>query len=872
MGIKFNARTNAIETDATSIDFTQPITTPASTTSLAGLNIAEGVAPSAPVDGDVWVTAAGEFNARLNGVTVDLSGGGVTASGTPVDSQLAVWTGASDIEGDANLTWNGTSQYLSIGSDGGRIARTGASSMAFQTDTGTAWMTYTAGVLLVQNTTRMDGGNILKFYGTGASPRVNVYANNATGALVIDNESGFTKLNVEKPVEIGSLTQGESITVPASYTGLVSKQYSGVGNTSLMEQSDSGVLMGVANYAEVLYTFNNPTASADPGGGFFRVNNASFASATELYVDDLDLSNLDQAWFWSMLNVGDILMLHQTSDRTKWLHAEVSSITDNTGWYTIGISPIESSGTVFTNAATVGFIVKRATETFGGTGQTTYATGDILYASGANTLSKLAAGTNTHVLTLSGGVPTWAAAAGGGNVSNTGTPVNNQLAIWTDATTIEGDAKVTFDGSSFAAYGDGTATDLHYLGLDSTNRFRFECGTNYGMILYEDDNVSTEDQFFYIGNDSLSTGNQNILFRDGGADWYHAEYFGTTARYRHIGPIEIQGTTDHVGTGGLGTGIDSNYIQLWGKSLTLDHEPMITCGDLDIDHTVANIIETCFHFDQTTTAADPGAGNLRWNNATPGSVTNWYVDDLESTGKDASFVLSNLSNGDVITLRSQWDDADYMVASVNGTPTDNTGYWTIPVTVIHAGGRPATGDPVHLLVDWVNPLQNNVYARKSTGTQTVSSTTFTTATNYSGISLDAGVYLCSGQFRVNRNNTSNNVQIRWTSSTYRTSSPSTDMDSSRTRVFFTYSDSGGTTQFAQMVGDATTAVALNLSTNASTSWVQVEGVFTVNSATTLDWEIRTSNVATSIRMEDGGVIKFTKISGSTTTTSGTYLS
>jgi len=40
----------------------------------AGLNIAEGVAPTVPNDGDVWVTAAGAFNARLNGVTVDLSG------------------------------------------------------------------------------------------------------------------------------------------------------------------------------------------------------------------------------------------------------------------------------------------------------------------------------------------------------------------------------------------------------------------------------------------------------------------------------------------------------------------------------------------------------------------------------------------------------------------------------------------------------------------------------------------------------------------------------------------------------------------------------------------------------------------------------
>jgi hypothetical protein len=48
--------------------------------------------------------------------------------------------------------------------------------------------------------------------------------------------------------------------------------------------------------------------------------------------------------------------------------------------------------------------------TSGGTGQTTVAVGDILYGSGVNTWSKLAAGSDTNVLTLSGGVPTWAAA------------------------------------------------------------------------------------------------------------------------------------------------------------------------------------------------------------------------------------------------------------------------------------------------------------------------------------------------------------------------------------------------------------------------------------------------------------------------------
>lgn len=59
-------------------------------------------------------------------------------------------------------------------------------------------------------------------------------------------------------------------------------------------------------------------------------------------------------------------------------------------------------------------------ETRGGTAQTTYTTGDILYASGADTLSKLAIGTNGYVLKVNTGVPTWAAEAGGGGGTTNG--------------------------------------------------------------------------------------------------------------------------------------------------------------------------------------------------------------------------------------------------------------------------------------------------------------------------------------------------------------------------------------------------------------------------------------------------------------------
>ncbi len=44
--------------------------------------------------------------------------------------------------------------------------------------------------------------------------------------------------------------------------------------------------------------------------------------------------------------------------------------------------------------------------------------------------------------------------AGGGNVSNTGTPLNNQVAVWTNDTTIEGTTGLTYDGANFQLTGD----------------------------------------------------------------------------------------------------------------------------------------------------------------------------------------------------------------------------------------------------------------------------------------------------------------------------------------------------------------------------------------------------------------------------------
>lgn len=71
-----------------------------------------------------------------------------------------------------------------------------------------------------------------------------------------------------------------------------------------------------------------------------------------------------------------------------------------------------------------------------GTNITTYTTGDILYASATNVLSKLAAGSNTNVLTLTAGVPAWTAPAGGGAaLSNDTATATNVYPMFAAATT-----------------------------------------------------------------------------------------------------------------------------------------------------------------------------------------------------------------------------------------------------------------------------------------------------------------------------------------------------------------------------------------------------------------------------------------------------
>lgn len=96
-------------------------------------------------------------------------------------------------------------------------------------------------------------------------------------------------------------------------------------------------------------------------------------------------------------------------------------------------SPVTTSGTL---AVTLSGTALPAIN--GGTAQTTYATGDLLYASASNTLSKLTVGSTNQVLTVSGGIPIWASPSSSPAAINVVSKTSNYTAVANDYVKVDG--------------------------------------------------------------------------------------------------------------------------------------------------------------------------------------------------------------------------------------------------------------------------------------------------------------------------------------------------------------------------------------------------------------------------------------------------
>lgn len=151
-------------------------------------------------------------------------------------------------------------------------------------------------------------------------------------------------------------------------------------------------------------------------------------------------------------------LLTMNAGLPSWQPAPATGVT-SISFDTTGLTP----STTTTGAVTVGGTLVAAN---GGTGQSSYTTGDLLYASGSAAISKLGVGTNGYILTVSGGLPSWQPAPATGVTSfSAGTTGLTPSTGTTGAVTLAGTLAIANGGTNgtatptagTVAYGTGTA-------------------------------------------------------------------------------------------------------------------------------------------------------------------------------------------------------------------------------------------------------------------------------------------------------------------------------------------------------------------------------------------------------------------------------
>ena len=120
----------------------------------------------------------------------------------------------------------------------------------------------------------------------------------------------------------------------------------------------SGNLTTVADFLpaggdSAMFQYSTTTTDADPGAGFFRLNNATISSATEMYIDDLEFNGTDvSAWVqsWDDVTGNDTnrgrIRISKANTLDTWMVFKVTgAITDASGYSKISLVYIDTAGT-----------------------------------------------------------------------------------------------------------------------------------------------------------------------------------------------------------------------------------------------------------------------------------------------------------------------------------------------------------------------------------------------------------------------------------------------------------------------------------------------------------------------------------------------
>lgn len=195
-----------------------------------------------------------------------------------------------------------------------------------------------------------DGGIILERFNTGVDNYIEIDENSAR--LIGSNQSESSSFEVQPDGEI-IVNSDFSNFAGIKYNSNYSANYT---NRSLVDKefvinqlfyastagNNNSIAFNIIKYSAVT---NNQTSS-DPGNGIIKWNNSTLTSSTELYFDDVSYENIDLSNYFSKITVDAIIYVQKTDNASIYQRWSITSVTDNSGWWTFGVSFLDGSGPI----------------------------------------------------------------------------------------------------------------------------------------------------------------------------------------------------------------------------------------------------------------------------------------------------------------------------------------------------------------------------------------------------------------------------------------------------------------------------------------------------------------------------------------------
>jgi hypothetical protein len=107
----------------------------------------------------------------------------------------------------------------------------------------------------------------------------------------------------------------------------------------------SGTQLRATEASQAFYSFDSSTTMADPGSGDLRINNAAWASVTQMALSDLTSGGTDITQVLNTLAVGDNLYIQDQENAANYARYSVTSaLTDNTSWHQVPLTFVSAAG------------------------------------------------------------------------------------------------------------------------------------------------------------------------------------------------------------------------------------------------------------------------------------------------------------------------------------------------------------------------------------------------------------------------------------------------------------------------------------------------------------------------------------------------